>query len=410
MTVLRVLGTIVFPLVLIACSQPEPPSAPAIEAVDAVVAVAPTTEDDTGGASDTSFTEAEVEEYIRRFPYQETYDYATRYTAGDPSQLNTWVIGTQPSLVKAGEDKIVRMNNDTFYKLAFVDLRDGPVFLAAESPDESRFVSFQLMDDRNVNYRNVIYPQGEYTLYSGRVPTDARGESIAVPSLLSVVIVRVEVKDTDNAVDVAAAEDIFRTVTIEGPVPEDFPVVDLLSGFSAAVATEANWRMDQVFGNKMPFRLTVVGPGQVLGENVPLLSHSAGTRGGWGGPGTAHSSYETINVDRQQEPLTGASGTYSVTTEPPPVKAFWSLTVYDSERGGFLHPNKHDRYHINDTLAVPNEDGTVTFLFKQDCKITDVNCLEVPAGRFDFVARYYLPSQEIRSGDWELSPLELVSQ
>jgi hypothetical protein len=404
---LRLFSTTIFTLALIACAQPEAPVEP--EVVAAVEAAA-TTAEETGGGSDTSFTEAEVEEYIRRFPYQETYDYAMRYTASDPALLNTWVVGAQPSLVKAGEDKIVRMNNDTFYKLAFVDLRNGPVFLAAESPDESRFVSFQLMDDRNVNYRNVIYPSGEFTLYHGGMSTDARGESIAVPSILSVVIVRVEVKDPGDSDDVAAAEDIFRTITIEGPVPDNFPVVDVLSGFSEAVASEANWRMDQAFGNKLPFRLTVVGPGQVLGETVPFLSHSAGTRGGWGGPGTAHSSYETINSDRQQDPLTGASGTYSVTTGSPPVDAFWSLTVYDSERGGFLHPNKHHRYHINNTMAVPNEDGTVTFLFKQDCMTTDVNCLEVPAGRFDIAARYYLPSEDIRSGKWELPPLELVSK
>jgi len=48
---------------------------------------------------------------------------------------------------------------------------------------------------------------------------------------------------------------------------------------------------------------------------------------------------------------------------------------------------------------VKNDDGTVTFLFKQKCEPGDVNCLEVPAGQFDIAARYYLPSEDIRSGN-----------
>ena len=351
-------------------------------------------------------TEADVQEYLRLFPYQDTFNYAMRYTDGDPAKLNDWVLGAEPRLVKAGQDRVVRMNNDTFYKMAFVYLQEQPVYLSAETPDESRFVSFQLMDDRNANYRNIIFPNGEFTLYRGELPADVRGEAIEVPSELSVVIVRVEVKDPGDAEDLAAAASIFRTITIEGPAAIEFPEIDLLGGFSEAVVDEANHRMDQVF-KKVPFRKAVVGPGMIPGEHVPYLNHAAGTRGGWGGPGTEHSSYETINVGRNQQPLVGANGTYKVRTEAPPVDAFWSLTVYDSERGGFLHPNKHDRYHINNTMAAANEDGTYTFLFKQDCGEDDVNCLEVPAGRFDIAARYYLPSKAIQSGDWVLPPLEL---
>jgi hypothetical protein len=390
---------------LLACSKTDENAfvEPGSKPVNIQVEVAAETQ-----TSGLEFTEEQVEEYIRLFPYQETYNYAERYTGGAPSRLNTWVLGGEPRLVKAGEDKVVRMNNDTFYKMAFVDLVEGPVYIAATVTDESRFASFQLMDDRNVNYHNIIFPNGEFTLYYGEAPEDVRGEGIEVPSKFSVVIVRVEVKNPGDVDDVAAAKEIFHTITIEGPEPGSFPQGDFLAQFPDAVAKEAHYRMDEVFKNT-PFRLTVVGPGKTPGDNISYLSHSAGTRGGWGGPGTEHSSYETINVGRDQKPLVGANGTYTVTTEAPPVKAFWSLTVYDSERGGFLHPNKYDRYHINDTLAVVSDDGTYTFLFKQDCAEDDINCLEVPAGRFDIAARYYLPTEAIRSGDWLLSPLELAN-
>ncbi len=163
---------------------------------------------------------------------------------------------------------------------------------------------------------------------------------------------------------------------------------------------EANRRMDETF-QKAPFRELVAGPDDVP-EKVSYLRLAAGTKGGWGGPGPAHSAYETIFVDDSGETLNAANGTYTITTEEPPVDAFWSITVYDTERGGFLHPNKDDRHHINNTVAVKNPDGTVTFAFKQTCEAGDLNCLEVPAGQFDLATRYYLPKAEIIAGSWTL--------
>jgi len=128
--------------------------------------------------AETNDFEEQVESYVRQFPYQDTHTYAMRYTQGDPAKFNTWVFGLEPVLVKAGEDKVVRMNNDTFYKLAFVVLENGPVVLGASAPSADRFNSFQLMDDRNVNYRNVIYPKGQYTLYHGERPEEVQGEAI----------------------------------------------------------------------------------------------------------------------------------------------------------------------------------------------------------------------------------------
>jgi len=355
-------------------------------------------EPDSAPADD---SETQIEDYIKKFPYQDTHNYAMRYTEGDPTHFNVWVLGSEPMLVKAGADKVVRMNNDTFYKIAFLILDDGPVVLKSSSPSRERFNSFQLMDDRNGNYQNVIYPDGEYTLYRGEKPAEIRGEAIEVPSSLSVVIVRVEVKDKDNAEDVAAAEAIFRGITIEGPVATNVPQLDLLSGFDKDVEDEAIRRLDEAFAT-LPFTETILGPGQEAGKDVPFLNHAAGTKGGWGGPDPSHSAYETIFTDNVGETLDAARGIYAITTEEPQVDAFWSITVYDTERGGFLHPNEDDRYHINNTGAVKNEDGTITFTFSRSCGESELNCLEVPAGIFDLAARYYLPHDEIISGAWTL--------
>jgi len=56
------------------------------------------------------------------------------------------------------------MNNDTYYKMAFFLLDQGPVTLGSANPSKERFSSFQLMDDHNVNFRNVIHPNGWNTI------------------------------------------------------------------------------------------------------------------------------------------------------------------------------------------------------------------------------------------------------
>jgi len=339
-------------------------------------------------------------DYIEKYPYQETHRLLLDYTQGDPSALNTWVLGGTPALVKAGEDRVVRMNNDTYYKMAFIDLSQGSVILSSDSPSRERFNSFQLMDDRNTNYRNVIFPAGTYTLYNGERPQRVDGEAIEVPSEWSVVLVRVEVKDKNDPVDVEAAQEVFNGIRIEGAGPEAIRGLDLLSGFSESVAAEANRLMDSTATN-MEIRLLVASPDQVPGE-VSYLRLAAGTKCCWGGPLPSHSSYETIFFDAAGEEMAGSKGAYTLTTEEPPVDAFWSLTVYDTERGGYLHPNEDDRYHISGNTGVPNEDGTFTFTFRESCGDRDLNCLEVPAGRFDLAARYYLPSAEIISGEWTI--------
>jgi hypothetical protein len=353
--------------------------------------------------------ERQVAEYVREFPHQATYDFTVRFTGGDPAKLNTWAVGSEPALVRAGQDVLPRTNNDTFIKGAALFLENGPVVLESRAPSRTRFSSIQLIDDRNANYRNMVYPAGKYTLYFGAKPDGVEGEAIEVPSLLSIVLVRVELRDKNDARDVAAATEVFNGIGITGREATRFPKVDLLRGYPPEVAAEANRRMDEVFAT-VPFTKMVVGPGKEPGTDVSYLYHAAGTRGGWGGPDPSHSAYERLLLDAHGDEMTGSRGVYTLTTGEPPVAAFWSVTVYDTERGGFLHPNKHDRYHINGTLARRNADGSVTFMFKSECEGTDSNCLEVPAGRFELVARYYLPRDEIIAGAWTLPRAELVGE
>jgi hypothetical protein len=42
--------------------------------------------------------DAQVAEYLRLFPYQETYRYAMVHTGGDPAKLNTWIVALRKLL------------------------------------------------------------------------------------------------------------------------------------------------------------------------------------------------------------------------------------------------------------------------------------------------------------------------
>ena len=349
--------------------------------------------------------EASVNKYLELFPYQESNKYIRAYTGGDPAKLNVWSFGVEPVLVKAGQDKVVRMNNDTYYKFAFLQLSEGPVIIESSYANADRFSSFQLIDDHNVNFKNIIRPDGKYVFYFGEKPSGLDGHFIKSPTSLMIVGVRVEVKNKNDEKDVIDSKKVMNGLSISGPKINEFPSIDLLSGFSEKVVEEAEKRMKEIY-ETTSFSKLVAGSSDVP-EKVSYLQLAAGTKFGWGGPVVSHSSYQTFMTDKNGQNMKGENGSYTVTFEAPPVDAFWSITAYDTDRGGFFHPNKDDRYHINNTTAVPNDDGTYTFVFKTSCNDGDKNCLEVPQGRFDFAARYYLPKEQILSGGWQIQKAAL---
>ncbi|MFE4498477.1 DUF1254 domain-containing protein [Rhodococcus sp. NPDC056743] len=101
------------------------------------------------------------------------------------------------------------------------------------------------------------------------------------------------------------------------------------------------------------------------------------------------------------------SSTYTVrfpAGQLPPVKGFWSLTVYNKHH--FFHPNDLDRYSLgtkNQTLTY-GDDGSLT-LTVGGAAPTDpkelANWLPAPDDEFTVYLRAYWPNQEILAGRWE---------
>lgn len=115
--------------------------------------------------------------------------------------------------------------------------------------------------------------------------------------------------------------------------------------------------------------------------------------------------YYYQDLDEAGARLDGSTA-YSVRFEAgqlPPVRGFWSLTVYNKHH--FFHPNDLDRFSLgtkNQTLAY-GDDGSLT-LTVGGAAPTDpkqlVNWLPAPEDEFSVFLRAYWPDREILDGTW----------
>ena len=85
-----------------------------------------------------------------------------------------------------------------------------------------------------------------------------------------------------------------------------------------------------------------------------------------------------------------------------PVKAFWSVTVYNAE--GYFEKNPYDAYSLNSLTAKKQADGKVVIQFG-GCDGKIANCLPVVPG-WNFTIRLYQPDEEFLSGRWSFPKLE----
>ena len=106
-----------------------------------------------------------------------------------------------------------------------------------------------------------------------------------------------------------------------------------------------------------------------------------------------------------------AKNAYTVTfAKVPPVKGFWSLTLYDSVH--MFHPNALKRYSLgtkNKTLKY-NADGSLTLYAgaKSPGNDKESNWLPAPEGTFSLYLRCYWAEKAILDGTWMPPQVEKV--
>lgn len=135
---------------------------------------------------------------------------------------------------------------------------------------------------------------------------------------------------------------------------------------------------------------------------------------GWPANRQEDAVYPYTTVDSTGATLSGANS-YTLTFpkgEEPPVKGFWSITMYEVDNGWWFVPNSLNKFTVSprDNL-VANEDGSVTLYFQTQSPGPDkeANWLPAPQGDFLPMLRMYWPQEadpSIIDGSW--SPPEIM--
>jgi hypothetical protein len=115
--------------------------------------------------------------------------------------------------------------------------------------------------------------------------------------------------------------------------------------------------------------------------------------------------------DESGRPLNGANK-YTISFEKgatPPVNAFWSITLYNSE--GFQVANSLNRFAISSWMPFKyNDDGSLDLYFQNESPGKDkkTNWLPAPMGAFNLTMRLYSPKSEALTGKWNPPPVTRV--
>jgi hypothetical protein len=249
---------------------------------------------------------------------------------------------------------VIRMNRDTLYSFAVVDLAE-PVTLTL--PDAgSRYVSAMIVSQDHYIH-DIVHGPSTHVITQERT-----GTRYALVAALQDQL-RIEAGSAEPFVAPeydAASLDATRAGLLE-----------LMKGLRST---------DGMFGTP---------------DQVDKVRHLIGTAAGWGGLPTSEAVYVNASPGL---PV----GRYALTVRDVPVDGFWSLSVYNAQ--GFFEPNDRGAYSVNSVTGVRDADGSVT-VHLGDWDEGTPNTVPLPEG-WNYIVRLYRPRQEIHDGTWTFPTLD----
>ncbi|GAA5091331.1 DUF1214 domain-containing protein [Microbacterium yannicii] len=283
--------------------------------------------------------------------------------------VNRFVHNREPAAID--NQTVIRLNRDTLYSFAVVDLVAGATLTLPEHGD--RYLSAMVVNqDHYVNA--IFHDAGTYELSSDLFGT--RYVAVAVRTL-------VDPSDPNDLAAVATIQDAI-TLTAASSVEFAYPDYDAVSMDETREALLALARnltaFDRTFGAK---------------EEVDPVRHLIGTAAGWGGLPSTEAAY--IGVDPRL-PV----GRYELTVGDVPVDGFWSISVYNAE--GFFEPNDRNMYTVNNITGSRNADGSTTVRFG-DFPPGTPNAIPVTEG-WNYLVRLYRPRTQVTDGTWTFPTLD----
>jgi hypothetical protein len=269
------------------------------------------------------------------------------------------------------DNSVVRMNLDTLYSISILDTKKSGIKIVLPVV-EDRYISCCVLDN---HHNEVLFTKrgGEYNFPQS--------------DQYLVCIIRILVKNRTEE-DINIVNKIQDKIYIKSDYnnPElDIPKYDQKSYLytkdliNKLFETTPNMSSIGMFGKKGEYN---------------ELKHLMGVTMGWGGLSEKQAYY----ISRFPENNNGTQE-YSLTFRDVPVKAFWSIIVYD--KNGYIIKDK--KQSLNNFTTKPDIDGNYTINFSNDFK--KPNNLNIVNG-WNYTIRLYESEEQILNGEWTFPELQ----